>query len=413
MKGNKGTLIVLYRSLSVGGIENYVISAIRNALKSGKRVIWICNKGCNFAPIYRDVIEDPCLEIEEIDFSGLNIYKLPNLHFIENENVKVMVFDIFRLFQAYKMRRKYKGVCFDILYCVPHFTGSTILPEQDFRLKIVKAFLQKRFAEIYDKIFQESNLFFFASKHYDIIQKEYNIRFSSPNDYLLPCLEPREKYDENSFRNVYHSDNFTILSAGRFEFPHKGYLLGLIKVYGKLKYKYPHLKLLIIGDGPDRDKVKRSIQDLPEDIRKDVTVRAPLSVDDLKQIMKTVNLNISVAGCAVIGARMGLITLPARHYVYDCEVYGFFPSSRFMTTATRPGIPVEQYVEQVINMEENEYIHYSKLAYNTFDNEPYNANFPFIEHRITNYIPSREDFFFVQWTYNIQRFNNLIKRFKK
>lgn len=412
MKGSKGTLIVLYRSLSVGGIENYVIRVIRNALKSGKRVIWICNIGCIYSPIYRDVIEDPCLEIEEINFSGLNIYKLPSLHFTENENVKVLVFDIFRLYQAYKLRKKYKRVCFDILYCVPHFTGSTILPEQDFRLKIVNTFLKKRFAEIYDKIFQEGNLYFFASKHYDIIQKEYNIRFSSPHDYLLPYLETREKYDEDSFRNVYHSDNFTILSAGRFEFPHKGYLLGLIKEYGKLKYKYPHLKLLIIGDGPDRDKVKLSIQDLPEDMRKDVIVRAPLSVDDLKQIMKTVNLNISVAGCASLGARMGLVTLPARHYVYDCEVYGFFPDSRFFTTDTKPGVPVNQYIEQVINMDEEEYIHYSKLAYHTFDDELYNARFPFVDHHITNYIPSIWDFLFVKSTYNIQRLKYLIERIK-
>ena len=108
MSLKKETLIVIYRSLMVGGIENYVASVIRNALVTNKRVIWICNKSKLYSPIYKDIIEDKRLEIIKINFSGINIYKLPKIDLTHQEKVKIMVFDIFRMFQAYKLKHKYK-----------------------------------------------------------------------------------------------------------------------------------------------------------------------------------------------------------------------------------------------------------------------------------------------------------------
>ena len=413
MSNKKETLVIIYRSLLVGGIENYVTNIMHNALKSNKRVIWICNKDMLYSSLYQNIIEETQIEVKRINYSGLNIYKLPNMSFAKDENIKIMVFDIFRLFQAYKIKNRYKTNNIDILYCVPHFTGSSIFPHQVFKGKCTKKIVKKLFARIYNNIYKQGNLYFFSSKHYHAIQDNYEIHFISPNNYLVPELENREKYDEASFRKVYNSRNFTIISPGRFEFPHKGYLIGLIKIYGELKPLYPQLKLLIIGDGPDKDKVEMVIEELPKAYSKDIDILSPQSLEDLKCKMKTVNLNISVAGCASLGARMGLITLPARHYVYDCEVYGFFPNSRNLTTETKPGEPAKQYIEQVINMDEEEYIHYSKLAYHTFDDELYNVNFPFVEHHISNYIPSKWDFCFVKWTYNILRLKYLIARLKK
>lgn len=408
----RDVLIIIYRSLLVGGIENYIIQVMRNALKSGKKVIWVCHSNKQYSHVYSDVLEDDRLEIKAINFSGVDIYKFPNIQLSKNENVKILVFDIFRLFQAYKFRKKYKETNIDILYCIPHFTGSTILPEQRFSQRCIRKLVQKRFARIYDEIFRQGNLYFFAPRHFQVIQDTYGINFVSPKDYLVPRLNEREQYDEKSFRNVYKSKTFTIISPGRFEFPHKGYLLGLIKIFGELKPKYPQLKLLIIGDGADKDKVENAVMNLSEEIRKDVEIQSSKSLEELKRIMKTVNLNISVAGCASHGGRIGLVTLPARHYTYDCEVYGFFPDSKHLTTESKPGYPVKQYIERVINMNEDEYINYSKMAYHTFDDGVYCPNFPFNKKTITKFVPSFKDFILVKWTYNIQRLIYLIERLR-
>lgn len=405
------TLIVIYRSLLVGGIENYVASVIKNALTTNKRVIWICNTEKLYSPVYKEIVEDKKMEIITINFSGINIYKLPKIDLSQQEKVKVMVFDIFRLFQAYKLKEKYKETKIDILYCVPHFTGSSIFPEQCFVNKTMNSFIQNKYSIIYNKLFKNGTLYFFSSKHYETIQQNYGINFSNPQNYLVPQLRVREMYDEEVFRKVFRSNSFTIISPGRFEFPHKGFLLGLIQVYGKLKPIYPKLRLLIIGDGQDKDKVEEAILKLPKESRSGIEIKNSMSFDELLKIMKTVNLNISVAGCASMGAKIGLITLPARHYNYDCEVYGFYPESRYLTTETKPGFPVEPYIERIINMSEDEYIHYSKLAYHSFDDELYNPNFPFGIKESTDYIPTKIDSIFVKLTYNIHRvfylFNNL------
>lgn len=410
MGNSKDTLVVIYRSLMVGGIENYVTSLINNALSLNKRVVWVCHTKKLYSPVYKSIVEDKRLEIINTDFSSINLYKLPKIDLSDQGSVKIMVFDIFRLFQAYKLKEKHKNINVDILYCVPHFTGLLIFPEQGIKYEIIKKITRNIFSKIYDRIFKEGNLYFFSPKHHETLQNNYGIYFSSPQDYLVPKIIKREEYDEESFRNVYRSKSFTIISPGRFEFPHKGYLLGLIRAYGKVKPKYPHLKLLIIGDGQDKDKVETAISNLPEKSKKGIILKSSLSYEELKKIMKTVNLNISVAGCASMGARIGLITLPARHYNYDCEVYGFFPESRSLTTETKPGFPVEPYIEKVINMDEEEYIYYSKLAYHTFDDEQYCPNFPFDKRENSIFVPSKTEFIFVWFTYNLQRlFHHITK----
>ena len=95
----------------------------------------------------------------------------------------------------------------------------------------------------------------------------------------------------------------------------------------KLVHEYPHIKLLIIGDGPDKSILIELINSLDENVKNRICLRSPVTPAELSEIMRDCNLNVSVAGCATMGARCGVLTLPARHYNYDCEVYGFIPDS--------------------------------------------------------------------------------------
>ena len=74
-----------------------------------------------------------------------------------------------------------------------------------------------------------------------------------------------------------------------------------------------------------------------------------------------------MAGCASAGAKIGLLTLPARHYTEKCEVYGFIPESKEMTTSEKPGKPAKDFIEYVINMNENEYLEKSKASYDCYN----------------------------------------------
>lgn len=66
MDNSKDTLVVIYRSLMVGGIENYVTSLINNALSLNKRVVWVCHTKKLYSPVYKSIVEDKRLEIIKV-----------------------------------------------------------------------------------------------------------------------------------------------------------------------------------------------------------------------------------------------------------------------------------------------------------------------------------------------------------
>lgn len=379
------TLVIIYRSLFVGGIEKNVIDIMNNAIHNGNRVIWICDKDNKYSKLYESTIKK--IEVIPLDFSRINILKVPKLSIASNEELDIMTFDIFRLYMGYGIRKQYPKNVVRVFFAVPHFTGSTIFPEQCLTFPF-KTIVRYFFRYVYKRIFQYGSLLFFSKKHIEVIQDNYNIQLPNAVDKLVPELTQRLLFDEDRVRAIFRSDKFVIISPGRFDFPHKGYLLGLIKTFGSMKQSFPNLYLKIVGDGPDRTSVIEAIRNLPEEIQSAIELYEPMDSDILVKEMSKCNLNISVAGCCSLGARNGIVSIPARHYSNECEVYGFFPDSKTKTTSSDPGTPVKDYIIKVLNMSEDEYVQCARNAYNTF-NEKSDIKFPFSMPCNTAYKPNR------------------------
>ena len=105
---------------------------------------------------------------------------------------------------------------------------------------------------------------------------------------------------------------FNIVSISRFDFPHKGYLLGLIRAYGRLKEKYPQVALCIIGYGPGKPLVEKEIKRLNKKAQQDLSLLGEVDSADFPKVLKEMHLNISVAGSVGVGARNGVLSIPAR-----------------------------------------------------------------------------------------------------
>lgn len=412
VKCNTKTLIVLYRSFNVGGIETNMADMMQNAFDKGCRVIWISNRDKKYSPTYSYIFENPRCEIIPINYSSINPYNIPKLYLEPTEEIWITAFDIKQLFFAYKLRKKNSGNKIHILYMVPLFTGSSILLEESFQgyvRKIIKNYTKS----IYETIDKNGNLYFFSRTFYKAIQENYGIEFISPENKLTPEFRKRTPFELLECKNRYNSDTFTIISAGRFDFPHKGYLLGLIQSFAKLRERYSNLRLLIIGDGDGKSQVLSLLSRQSTFVQDSITLKAPVTTTELEGLMRKCNLNISVAGCATLGARVGLPTLPARHYYSKCEVYGLFPDSRKMTTERKPGFPVEDYIEKVIQMSEDEYINLCKETYNCFDDSNIDPEYPFNIFDNTSYIPKAFDFWKVASIYCLQRIQYQLKKYFK
>ena len=138
-----------------------------------------------------------------------------------------------------------------------------------------------------------------------------------------------------------------------------------------------------------------------------------MPVNDLLDLYQKCDLSISVAGCASMGARIGLLTLPARHYTNDCEVYGFFPDSKNMTTSIKPGYKVVPFIKKVMNMNAEEYLRLSRAAYDSFDDKKVSVNdFIDMNKNYFPYIPSKAVLIKFKLVYFLDKLMFYIKKFK-
>lgn len=91
---------------------------------------------------------------------------------------------------------------------------------------------------------------------------------------------------------------------------------------------------------------------------------SPIALGDY---YKKADLNVSVAAAASGGAREGTLTLVGRNFCGDvCEVYGFYDECSNMTTSLIPGNNVEPYIEDVLSMEEDDYVNKCLAGFSVF-----------------------------------------------
>lgn len=361
------TIIINYPHMTVGGIENYIIELLQKLLNTEHRIIWMCDHNCSISDVYKEIMNNPRIERCVCNSHGMSWFKHGKIEIDGNEDALILSFSFFDHARALDLKRKSHAQII-ALFLIPHFTGALLFPEQGLTKSLQKIYFGK-ISRIY-KAWQEAEIVrYFSAKHIETLERTYSIKVENPKEMIVPDFAERAPFDEKEVIARYNKEEFVIISAGRFEFPHKGYVIGLIKVFASLKRKYPQLRLLIVGGGAGRTEIDEEINKLPPDTASAIEIHKEVSFKELIELFKESSLNISVAGCASAAAQNGVITLPARHYTYNCEVYGFFPESKSMTTETREGEAVVPYIERVINMTEEEYVEYSKRAYESFSDD--------------------------------------------
>ena len=111
---------------------------------------------------------------------------------------------------------------------------------------------------------------------------------------------------------------------------------------------------------------KKVLEKQSEQVKKSIHLVGKIKYSDLKKYFKNANLNIGVASTISDGASTSLISIPVRHYSYNCEGYGFLPESLKFTTSTLPGISIDVFIEKVLNMTLDEYLFFSKKSHECF-----------------------------------------------
>lgn len=361
---NRKKILVFFRNqLAVGGVETYMYEQAKCLRQQGWTIVWVRkHPWAKLDSALADVFGE---ENAVVWNRRIPVDKMKTLAG-EDALIKVVAFNMFQMAQAEIFKSKFSGGDVSTFLFMPHYKGEAIFFEENHSGARAEA-VRQRMAEIYRKLHKQNNLRYFNIKQMETTQENCGFTIEDSNAVFVP---PRQtdasQWDEARCRRLAGRERFNLLTVSRFDFPHKAYILGLIQAYGRLKPRYPRLELTVVGYGREQARVEEAIGALPEEIRRDVHMMGKASPEELNGYYQDANLNISVAGSCSQGARIGCLSIPARHYDESCQVYGFFPESRMKTVSEEPGEPVEPYIEAVLNMTEEAYVKKCRDAFDTF-----------------------------------------------
>ena len=369
MKNCKKTFMFIKEDMAIGGIETYLIRTIKQLKSNGNRIIWICSKGRYIDNSFEKYLLDGKVEIYDVDFEDISWINRLNIQFDVSEEVCALAFNLFDFIFIEMIKDKYKKIEINSFFWVPHFKERGVFIEE-FAPKVLQPLLRKYIGKIIYSMEQNNNIFYVNKSHLDALTRTYNYKVADEEKKLLKGV-PIEilPFDNNLALKRSERETFNIITVGRVHFPHKAYILGLIKVYGEMKKKCDKLKLTIIGYGEDENKVSEEIEKLSQSAKSDVDFIGKVAYDDLRKHFENAHMNIGVASSIVDGAVTGLISVPVRHYTETCEGYGYLPQSKNCIVSSEPGRPIEEFIEEVINMDKQKYLELSKKAFDTYANE--------------------------------------------
>lgn len=373
-------LIFTWSNLEIGGIECWLIQQLKRAKELGYDIIWIVNGQGNEFTGWREFIKN---NVEKI-----YIWKFNNKIIAKSNEVLALSFGFSDY--GYLLRQKHLSKCheFRVLYLLPHFKDWLYYPEEIVPSLFVN-YAKNKIKKVYCNADNLNQLLFFGKKHAEELHSRYGIPIQNVNEKLVREIIINKEFNIEKAKQRAARKQFTIITCGRFDFPHKAYILGLISAYKILKKEFNNIKLIIIGYGLGQSEVENKISEIDEEFRKDIILPGAVSPDDLVEYFDNSHVNISVAGAVKAGAITGLVSIPARHYSETCEVYGFLPKSKQYTLSDTPGEDVKKYIRYLINIDDDKYIDLCKKSFLTYRDQ--------------------DDFVDNDWLFNQKPRNDLLK----
>lgn len=356
-------LIIDRTTMKTGGIEVYFSNLMRYAISTKRRVIWLTTEGheskSSFSITELDSVEK--IYITRTPFGP----EYPPINTSKNDNIIMLTTDPCRyvISDGYRTTLSYKSYLH--LLILPHFSGAGYYPESIFRSVSLKRIWHKKMGKLALDLVSADCVRGFAQKHLEVYERSYNLHIANIASKTLPPISipaPIEEEEELLSKARSRSGQFEIISCSRFDFPHKGYLLGLIKAFGKIHDDFPFAKLTIVGYGPGQCEVEKEIKNLSLEAAGCIELTGELSPEELTNRYYRAHLNVGVAGALAKGALCALPSINMKHYTYECEGFGFIEDAKGLDPNSK-SFDMTGMIESVITMPEDEYVRHSVAAY--------------------------------------------------
>lgn len=308
----KNKLIVCGTSYDfvMGGVPTYFMRIFQWAASQGFDKALLIPKNREIYTIWKKQVDDLRLNIIRYD---IPVKQLENVEIEKYDEVICIAADLhcyFRMFY-YKNLNKYNNMKV-FFYCLhPH---ATVVEKHKF------------FNLPYRKLIRDNlnNILFMDRETEKFCEEYYSLQVKNSKYYRVGSFFPNLDEERIKIRIKNRKNNFIILTIARFDFPFKGYILGLINTMGILGKEYPNLNLVIVGDGPNNDLVKEALNKLPLDIRKKISLTGEVAYNELQQYYDNASLYIGMGTTLIEASKSGLPSIVATAFQNGDSTVGFF-----------------------------------------------------------------------------------------
>ena len=360
----RNVLIIDYPGMNVGGIENILSLWMEYALRQGYRVVWITTSVQEQQSCFKITSDDRI----EVRYVTKTIFGpcYPRILVRSGEHATMVTCEPLQYVLSHSAVECEKGSWLDHLLILPHDRGNMYYPEKFFKGNWFKAKVWNWCKEIAAVLSESDCVLGFNEKHFTAFCSNYEININSNKQKTLPAQTPVSciKAEDFADRAKLRSDNFIVTTCARFDFPHKGYLIGLVNNFASLTEGCGKATLQIVGYGDGEADLKSEIDKLPIEARASIRLLGKLSPDKLREVYRRSHLAIGVAGAISLAAGQGTPSIIAREYTYNLEGYGYYCVGNTDTIRTVQGHDLKDEVRNAMRMTDDEYV---ELCIRTID----------------------------------------------
>lgn len=353
----------LYKNMVMGGAETLILRMSEWLILNNYKVEIVCKsvtKEMEKSFTKKNVL------IKKLKYFSANEY----IKTIEKENefkyIYFITFGFHEYFISEKIRFKCKKMNVYNLWYVIH----------PFHTRIGKGltfFFESSLRETILNLYQSNRIFFMDEDCIKATEKYYKINLEKAykNIIRLPLFINKPQKIKTKYKG-----HLNILSIARFDFPFKGYLIGLVKVFAELSKENPDMNLTIIGDGNGMPEIKKVINSLEITVQNHIYVKGIVPYEELDDYFSNADIYIGMGTTLLDASNHMIPSLTACYYTYDLLITDFFYKQPNLLT----GLPKNgnishsiDLIKKAINMDSAEYENISIKSFLAFS-EMYDIN---------------------------------------
>ena len=377
------TIVFYQDSYIVGGSETLILRLAKQLISNGFRTIILSKETICDETISRQIFSLKNSEYYQFDNTSKQFLSSSGaaLCFTE-EKVIVYVRSLISLINACCLLDSYKfksKIVFRTYIIHPHFSWTNEKMADFIYRPWVRRMVKRHQMFFMDEITREEYI-----KHYN--------EDSYVSEKALIKRLPIIINDSIKFKEKKH--NMSILTACRMDFPFKGYVIGLVQDFYRLLKKYNNIELCIIGDGPNKEELKKVVSSLPKVVQNKITLISNVSYDKLLSYINCADILIGMGTTVLDAVNINTISLVAVPYQMENLASSFFDddfknvgdpydeNKRYLTFYNE--------IEKIILMSNSDFIAKQKVGKRLLS-EHYNID-TFIDELTRDDIPPFSDF---------------------